>query len=232
MVIDHVGRHHGVQAGAHQARERHQVVAFDLGVVAMVDRDLVVRIASHETMPGEMLAAGDHTASRQPLDQRGSQLGDHLRVAVEAAIADHRADAMIEVEHRREAQVDAAGTQLGRQHFTDGACGVTRLIRRARPHLAQHAHRRQAGKPVQEALDAPPFVVDRDQQVRAAQRTNLVGQRTQLCDRFEVAPEQDHRADQRVGQAVLFFVGQADAGDVDHHRAARQLQGHDRVQVD
>jgi len=38
-------------------------------------------------------------------------------------VADHRAFAVVEVEHRREAEVDAVGTQLGRQDVAAGGGG-------------------------------------------------------------------------------------------------------------
>jgi hypothetical protein len=58
-------------------------------------------------------------ARRRPsISAPASSLTDH-GIAVEGAVADDAAGAPVEVEHRREGQIDAAGAQLGGQHVTD-----------------------------------------------------------------------------------------------------------------
>ena len=101
------------------------------------------------------------------------QQRDDARVAVEGAVADHAAAAVVEVEHRREAEVDAAGAQLGAEHVAGGGGGsiarmapVPRAAAVVHPHLAERAHRRQVREAVgAKALHAAAFVVDADQQV-------------------------------------------------------------------
>ena len=97
------------------------------------------------------------------------------RIAVERAVADHAACAVVEVEHRREAEIDAARAQLGGEHVAArtgrlerahraGAAAPARIVH---PDLAERAHRRDLGEAVAaEALDAAAFVVDADEQVR------------------------------------------------------------------
>jgi hypothetical protein len=67
------------------------------------------------------------------------------RVAVKGSVSDHAAATVVEVEHGCEAEVDAAGPQLGRQHQADGGGGVGGEQRVLHPQLAQLSHRRQRG---------------------------------------------------------------------------------------
>jgi len=80
-----------------------------------------MRVGTHEAMAGKCLptaamppASGQHQAMRKN--------GDSLRITVEGAIADHPAVFKIDVQHRREAEVHAAGAQLRRQHPTGLVC--------------------------------------------------------------------------------------------------------------
>ena len=76
----------------------------------------MMRVASHVAVPWEMLAAVRHAGEQQAVHQALREHRHDARVAMERAIADHAARSMVEVEHRREAQVDAAGAQLGAEH--------------------------------------------------------------------------------------------------------------------
>ncbi len=69
---------------------------------------------------------------------------DRVGIAVERAIADHGARAEIEIEHRREAEVDAMRAQFARQHLAQplrlgGGRGDI-----AFPQFAQRAHRAES----------------------------------------------------------------------------------------
>jgi len=60
------------------------------------------------------------------MDQGLGQHRDHVRVASESPIADDAAAAVVQVEHRRKAQIDPAGPQLGRQHMAGGGGRIAR----------------------------------------------------------------------------------------------------------
>ena len=79
-------------------------------------------------------------------------------------VADYAGGAVVEVEHRREAEVDAVCAQFGRQHVAGLARQVPGLLRMGVPDLAEAAHRRQACESFLEALHAAAFVVDADQE--------------------------------------------------------------------
>ncbi len=137
------------------------------------------------------------------------------------AIADDRTAPPVEVEHRREAEVDAVRAQLGSEHVAERGRHAAGLQYVAVPQLAEPAHRRQTREPAAEPLHAPAFVVDRNQQWRIAQRVDLGRQPKQLRRRLEVTSEQDHHADQRVHQPLALARRQLETVDADDHRSGR-----------
>ena len=86
-----------------------------------------------------------HAGLQQAVHQALGEHRDDARVAVEGAVADHAAAAVVEVEHRREAEVDAAGAQLGAEHVAGGGGGLGARIaprrrrRRRRPSTSRRA---------------------------------------------------------------------------------------------
>ena len=169
-------------------------------------------------MSGKVLAAMRHAGLQQAVHQALGEQRDDAGIAVERAVADHAAGTEIEIEHRREAEVDAAGAQLGGQHEAAGGGGIGGAQRVAHPLLAEHAHRRQVGEPIgAKALHAAAFVVDADQHVRA-DRLDLGGEFGELVAVLPVAPEQNQPAGQRMPQAATVGGVQRQAVDVEHDR--------------
>ena len=189
---------------------------------AIVDRQLDVRVGSDVAVTGKMFADRGHAAGAQPRMQRAAEMRDGIGIAVECAIADDGARAMVEIEHRREAEVDAVGAQLR----GDGPAEARRLPGRRRdvavPLLAQRAHRGDRRESLPEPLHAPPFVVDGDQQVRRAHGANRGGKRSELRRRFEIAREQDHAAGERMREPFALAGVELDTRDVEEYRAARK----------
>ncbi len=99
----------------------------------LVDRSLQVRIGSRVAVPREVLADGRHPLRLQPLHERAGELGDGLGIVVKSTVADGRAVAVGEVEHGREAQVHAAGRELGADQHAGRARGRQRLRPVAHP---------------------------------------------------------------------------------------------------
>ena len=75
---------------------------------------------------------------------------------MQRAVADHAAAAVVEVEHRREAEVDAVRAELGADDVGGGARRLFRQVPVAVPQPAELAHRRDAAEAVAEALHPPP----------------------------------------------------------------------------
>ncbi|MNT23034.1 hypothetical protein D3C72_1584420 [compost metagenome] len=183
-----------------------------------------MRIGLDIAVAGKVLAAVAHARQQQALVQVAGQHADHARIGMEGAVADHGAAAMVQVQHRGEAEVDIAGAQLGGQHIAAGHRRPGRGQHVAVPQLAQAVHRRQVGKAVGlAALHAPAFMVDADQNV-VAHRADGACQRLQLRARFEIAGEQDHAAGERMRDAARVLRVELLADDVEDHRA-RPLAG-------
>ena len=87
--------------------------------------------------------------------------------------------------------------------------------------MANRAQRRQLGEAAAEALHAPALVVHRHEQPRRAHRMDLAHQFLELPRVVVIAGEQDHRADQRVGQHAAVLGRELVAGHVHHQRAKR-----------
>ena len=192
-------RHHAGQAG------RQPIVG--LGIVgqnglerALVHRHSDMAVGSDETVAREVLAAIGHAGLQQAVHQALGEQADDAGVAVESPVADHRAAAVGQVQHRREAQIDAAGPQLSAQHIAGSGRGIGRSHRIGHPQIAQHRHRRQVGEAIAaKALHPAALMVDADQQVRP-DRLDLGRQRSELGPVNPVAGEQHQATGQRMLQ--------------------------------
>ena len=142
---------------------------------------------------------------------------------MEGAVADHGAVAEVQVQHRREAQVDAARAQLGGHHVAGRGGGVGgghravagRAVAVVHPALAVDVHRRQVREAVgTEALHAAAFVVDAHEQV-GPDRLHLRHQLGDLLAVDPVAAEQDRAAGERMREAAPVVGAQRRAGHVE-----------------
>ena len=91
-----------------------------------------------------------------------------VRIAVKRAIADDSARAVVDIEDRSEAEVDAVHAQLGSEQSAQSHCFAGGCRDVAVPRLAERPHRRDRGESVAKALHAPTFVIDRNQKRRIA----------------------------------------------------------------
>ena len=111
----------------------------------------------------------------QAMHQRLRQQRHHARIAREGTVADHAAATVVEVEHRREAEIDAAGAQLGRQHsrppsWALQAASAAAPVSAPSPSSQSWPKARIGGRVCgavagTEALHAAALVIDADQQV-------------------------------------------------------------------
>src|SRR6266513_473417 len=172
---------------------------------------------------------GRKAVTRKVLADRRHARG---RESLHDAGAEGCAGAVIEIEHRREAEIDAV---RGKLRGDDVGGAARRLARRAAlavPPPTELAHRRDRGEAVAKPLYAPAFVVDADRQRRLAQPLDVLGERAQLLRIFVIARKQDHGADRRMPQALAFAVGHGAALDIEHHRTEQTLYfSHSRITV-
>src|SRR6266446_1160465 len=137
-------------------------------------------IERRKAVTRKVLADRRHARGRESLHDAGAERANRFGVEVQRTVADGRAGAVIEVEHRREAEIDAVGGQL-RAHDVGGA--ARRLARRvavAVPELAELSHRRNRREPFPKSLYAPAFVVYTDRQRRLTQAFQVLTQGEQL----------------------------------------------------
>ncbi len=169
-----------------------------------------------------MLAHGRHAAVGETVAQRARERSHGIRGIVEGALADDLAAAVVEVEHRREAEVDAGCAELDGDH----AAPPARIGERSRAigvvALAEHAHGGNRGEAVAEALHATALVVDRDEQRRIALHPDVGDECCHLRRRRVVASEQDDAADHGARKARAVRGGERETLHAEHHRPRRR----------
>ena len=126
---------------------------------------VVMGIRERKAVAGKMLAHRGHAGIGEALDDRGSQRADGIRVEMQCTVADHAAPAVVEVEHRREAEIDAVRAELGADDVCRRACGCL-AFSRSRSHGGRARALARSCEAVAEALHPPAFVVDADRQGR------------------------------------------------------------------
>ena len=118
--------------------------------------------------PGKCLPTAPMPASAKPrmIARRGPPARG---VEMQRAVADHAASTVVEVEHRREAEVDAVRAELRADDVRRGARRLFRQVPVTVPQPAELAHRRDAAEAVAEPLHPAAFMVDADRQCRLSQ---------------------------------------------------------------
>ena len=186
LLVNDVRQHHpGNRAGAYQALVRAHIVE-NVAVLSSIDRQLQVRIGNDGPMAWKMLGDGGHAGTAQAAREGVGEICDSLGFAVKRAVTNDLADPPVEVDTRSETQIDADSSQLrgnqpaGFSGRLQAGIGVTVVF------IADTAHRRHGRKAVAKTLYTATLVIDRDQQRRAAQRTNIGDQVSNLLDGFVV----------------------------------------------
>ncbi len=110
-----------------------------------------------------MLAHSRHAGIGEALHDRRREGADGVRVEMQRTVADYGARAVVEVEHRREAEIDAVRAELRTDDVGRAARRLLRLRLVAVPQAPQLAHRRDGGEALPETLHPPTFVVDAHQ---------------------------------------------------------------------
>ena len=165
-----------------------------------------------------MLGGRRHAGLAHALHCGDRQACDHLCIAVECAVADDLAYAVVEVDTGRKAQVDAHGAQFRREQPAalrgEPPAGLrVRIVEP--PDQARGRQLREAGA---EALYPPAFLVDGDEQRRRAHRADVAHQLLELLHAGVVAREKNHGADQWMTQHLAVLGRERRARNVDHDR--------------
>ena len=85
-----------------------------------------------------------------------SQFGDNARLAVEGAVSNHGTLPIIHIEHRREAEINSRGPQLGSQDKTGRFGKMPGGRRMLIPNNAQLAHGGNRVNPSRKRCTRPP----------------------------------------------------------------------------
>ena len=167
-------------------------------------------------MPGEMLAGRGHTCRAHATNKCSRQLCGALRIPLESAATNHGTALMIQIQHRRKAQI-----QPHRQYFgghqpatvlgQDVGIGV----------IGNGAHRRQSYKTLTQTLHPPTLLIDSQEQIRTY-RTNGGRHLSYLPRVLDIAPEQDQASHFGLTENLPILCSQPGAGDIQHQRALHE----------
>jgi hypothetical protein len=232
--VDYVRRHDAAQPRGNRGPVGRQILALDFRERSPVHGNRDMRVGGDKSVPRKMLADRSHAAVAQTADQSCAQRADSDRVEMQRPVADHRASAVIQVEHRREAEIQPVGRQLGGNDIARGPCRRLARLSVAIPQAAQCPHGGKRGEALAEPLHPSALVVHADEQVRLTQRVDLLGERLQLRGVLEIAGEQDDATGSGVQQPAAVVVVQGRACRIQDHRTQRQTRlqpSHSRITV-
>ena len=122
--------------------------------------------------PGKVLRDRRHAGFAHAREVGGRQGRHRVGVAVERAVADDLAQAVIEVHAGREAEIDPDRPQLGGEEPADRVGAAQPLLPILIESPADEARRRQRGKALAKALHPPALMIGGDQQMRRADRAD------------------------------------------------------------
>ncbi len=178
-------------------------------------------------MAREMFRDRHQPGLSHPTDVRRRQCHDRVRIPVECAITDDLAQSKVQIDDRRETDVDADVSQFRGHQPTAGSRQFPPVIRVDIVFMAEPAGGRELAEAVAESLYAAPLLIHRDQQLRRAHRMQGGHELPQLIHGFVIAAEQDHATDARIPQSFCFLGRRSEAGDVHHQGSER----HDRYGI-
>src|SRR5947209_4217035 len=126
-------------------------------------------IKRRKAVTRKVLADRRHARGPESLHDAGAERADRVGVEVQRTVADGRAGSVVEVEHRREAEIDAVGGKLRGDDVGGAARRLARRLAVAVPEPAELSHRRNRRETFAKSLYSPTLVVDAERQRRRAQ---------------------------------------------------------------
>src|SRR5256885_1881696 len=164
-------------------------------------------IKRRKAVTRKVLADRRHARGRESLHDAGAERADRVGVEVQRTVADGRAGSVVEVEHRREAEIDAVGGKLRGDDVGGAARRLARRLAVAVPELAELSHRRNRRETFAKALYSPALVVDAGRQRRLAQAFQVLAQGEQLLRILIVPGKQNPPACRWMPEALAVLVG-------------------------
>src|SRR5438445_9928972 len=139
-----------------------------------------VGIERRKAVTRKVLTDRRHARGRESLHYAGAERADRVGIEVQRTVADGRAGPVVEVEHRREAEIYPVRSQLRGDDVGVAARRLARRLAVAVPELAELSHRRNRRETFAKSLYSPALVVDPDRQRRLAQAFPVLTQGEQL----------------------------------------------------
>ncbi len=220
-----VGRHHAGDLGLDGRSEGGQLDPLHALEVEVEAGQGEVAVEVGVAVTGEMFCTGRHAQALHGRDKGPGVGADRVRVTGEAAVADHRVVRVaVDVDHRREVEVEATVEQLQRQ----GAGEAARVGGIA---AAQAAHGRPLGPGIAQPLDTATLLVEGHGQggICGGEGVEVADQAADLPRVPDVALEQDHTADPPLADPRAKIGGDLQAVKTDKQELARvPLAAHGR----
>ncbi len=188
--------HDGLKPVADEIAVRLQVVV-EVRELALVHGKLRVRIAVRSGVRRKVLRRDRHAGLLGARGETARERRDGGGLAVQGAIADDLRQTAVEVDARREAQVDADRAQLCCHEPAAGAGRFERQVALLVVQPSQRTKRRQPEKRLTEPLHSPAFLIDGHEQRRLANCMNVGNELRELRDALEVTREKNHAANER-----------------------------------
>ncbi len=193
-------------------------VVGEVGQVPPVDRQGQVGVRDHGPMGRKVFGGGRHPRIPHAVHIGDRQLAHDRGLGMERPVADDLADPVVQVHAGSEGNVDSMGAQL-RRHQPSHVTGELQSGAGVQIELVPDTvGRREPREPGAKALDAPSFVIDRDDQRRGPLRMNCGDQCRKLLRVDIVTCEQDHSANEWMPQQLTLLGGDRRALQIDHQR--------------
>ena len=158
---DNMRRHQRFNAAFDLADEGVQVGLALVGTARVLRQD-VVRVADHAAVSGIVFADGDHADVTQATAQGIGECYHDGRVGMQGAVADDFRDGVMQIQHRREAEINTELAQFISDDDTHRFRQLAGEQRAAVKTAAKRAHRGQGGEAFTETLHPPAFLINTD----------------------------------------------------------------------
>src|SRR5690554_3136799 len=219
LAVNNMCRHYAIKTALDQCGEWSQVLLLNFGHAALVHRKFKVRIGLDPAVTGEMLAGCRHSRLVHARHHASGQLNDCVGIGTKGTVTDNAALSPVQIQYRREADVDIVLTQLCGEQPTQLMGTGDGMVRIDLPTAPQSGHRRQAGKALTKALYTTAFLIYGHQQIRP-QSAHRCHQRLQLGRVFIVAAEQNQTANLGTFQLLGFSGSQNGSLNIKHQNAS------------
>ena len=204
--IHDVRGHHAHEVGHGETFERNEVVEPKIVVRTIVDGKRVVRIGCDTPVPGKVLSHPVHSRLSHSREEFSGERGHDGGFVVKCAVANHRAHAAVEIEHRCKVEIHATRAQLDCCHPPRGARDPLPDLRVSIMEIPVLPSGGKGRESFSKSLHPTALVVDGNEQRRFPQFVDGITQPAQLLATAIVARKQDDASDAGMAQHVSLDI--------------------------